>query len=85
MADQPRLVLVAKPDCSACDDAEPAVRGIAAALGIAWRREERAEPRAPLIRIERGGASIELAAIEIDPASLADAAGKALARLTDRD
>lgn len=82
MADRPggpRLILLAKPGCSACDDAEPALRGIAAALGIGWRRERSDDPRVPVVLLRReGGGGEELAAGAIEPGRLARAARRAL-------
>ena len=84
MAEGARLVLLAKPDCGACDAAEPAVRSIAAALGIGWEREESADPRVPVVLLRAPGGDMgrdaELADGEIDAAALAVAARRALGR-----
>ena len=80
MAEGARLVLLAKPDCGACDAAEPAVRSIAAALGIGWEREESADPRVPVVLLRAPGGAAELADGEIDAVALAVAARRALGR-----
>ncbi len=80
MAEDARLVLLAKSDCGACDAAEPAVRSIAAALGIAWEREESADPRVPVVLLRAAGRDAELADGKIEAATLAAAARRALGR-----
>ena len=82
MAEDARLVLLAKSDCGACDAAEPAVRSIAAALGIGWQREESTDPRVPVVLLRDPGGDAELADGEIDAAQLAMAVRRALGRGT---
>lgn len=75
-----RLVLLAKPDCAACDEAEPAVRSIAAALGVPWGRERTERADAPIVLLRADGAETTLAQTLVEPAALARAARRALGR-----
>ena len=75
-----RLVLLARPDCAACEEAEPAVRSIAAALGVSWGRERTERADAPVVLLRSDGGETTLARVLFEPAALARAARRALER-----
>lgn len=75
-----RLVLLAKPDCAACEAAEPAVRSIAAALDVPWTRERTERADAPIVLLRTDDAETTLARTLVEPAALARAARRALGR-----
>ena len=75
-----RLVLLARPDCAACEEAEPTVRSIAAALGVPWCRERTERADAPIVLLRSDGVETTLARALVEPAALARAARRALGR-----
>lgn len=79
-SDGARLVLLAKPDCAACEAAEPVVRSIAAALDLPWGREHTERADAPIVLLRTDGAETTLARTLVEPAALARSARRALGR-----
>ena len=75
-----RLVLYRRRGCAACDRALEALRSIAAVNGLAWQArsvegaaelEARYGARVPVVVLERGAETVELAALQVNAAALA--------------